>query len=234
MSKLQEHVYAVQNMLNRGPLADDSRITNRLIAHFLKKARSLLLKRKIERGSWISEKNYHPKLCVPLVEAEYAECPGCNLPDTGCTLRKSTIVIPTSIVLKSRDTYRVKSITGHTLGRFTITNNQYAKYSLLPEQQEGWFIVGDYLYYVGNKDLSLVIVEAIWEDPEELDSLDPCEDPNTDSPCLVSHSDEFPIDADLVLAMYEITIEHVYKSLRIPKDDLNNSFAVEGQNDKEE
>jgi len=51
MPTLKEHVYAIQKLLNKGSVTDDRPFPNRLIAHFLKTSRNILLKRKIERGT---------------------------------------------------------------------------------------------------------------------------------------------------------------------------------------
>lgn len=51
MSTLNEHVYAVQHLLNAGSVSDDRKYPDRLVAHFLKASRNVLLKRKIEKGT---------------------------------------------------------------------------------------------------------------------------------------------------------------------------------------
>jgi hypothetical protein len=51
MATLKEHIYAIQKLLNRGAVSDDKPFPNRLVAHFLKNSRNILLKRKIERGT---------------------------------------------------------------------------------------------------------------------------------------------------------------------------------------
>jgi len=166
-------------------------------------------------------------------EVEYADCPGCNLPQTGCKLYRSKIKIPRSIVVKHKDTYRVRSITGEILSRFTITNKQYASYSLANEESEGWFIVGEYLYYLSESPKLLVLLELIPEDPEEVTNLDPCQDPTKDAPCILSSEETFPVDGDLVQPMYQMTLDIMLSTSNLARDDVNNSKAVEERNDKE-
>jgi hypothetical protein len=180
----------------------------------------------------VSEHNYLT-ICVPLEEVEYADCPGCNLPQTGCKLYRSTIKIPRSIVVKHKDTYRVRSISGEILSRFTITNKQYAQYSLADEKPEGWFIVGEYLYFLSESPIRLVLLELIPEDPEEIINLDPCQDPTKDAPCRLSEEETFPVDGDLVQPMYQMTLEFMLSTANLARDDVNNSKSVEERQDKE-
>lgn len=233
MATLNEHVYAVQHLLNAGPVSQSRKYPDRLVAHFLKSSRSILLKRKIERGTWISEQNY-VTICVPLEKVEYADCPGCNLPDTGCTLYRSTITIPRSIVVKHKDTFRVRTITGTIVSRFTLTNNQYDGYSNASDENfMGWFIVGERLYILSDNPITLVLLELIPEDPEEISDLDPCKDPTEDAPCILSSQETFPIDGDLVDAMYDMTMKRLLVSERLPQDNVNNSKYTETIQDKE-
>ena len=91
-----EHIYAVKNLLDRGPSSQSFRFTNRLIAHFLKVSRSLLLKRKLDSEKQISENN-RQKFCLRLEKKDYADCPDCNIPDFDCNLLRGVVKLPNSI-----------------------------------------------------------------------------------------------------------------------------------------
>jgi hypothetical protein len=99
MGTRREHIYAVKNIINNGPASDDNRLSDRLIGHMLNTSRSVLLKRKMDKERTANESNYQV-ICVPLVSASYADCPNCNLPNLPCTLMKSTISIPKTILTR--------------------------------------------------------------------------------------------------------------------------------------
>lgn len=146
---------------------------------------------------------------------------------------RSKIKIPQSIVVKHKDTYRVRSITGQIISRFTLTNKQYEAYSLVQESKEGWFIVGEYLYVLSDSPILLVLLELIPDDPEEISGLDPCKDPTTDAPCVLSGDNNFPIDGDLVDPMYDMTMRRILLAEKLPQDNVNNTKYTETAQDKE-
>jgi hypothetical protein len=91
-----QHIYAIQNIINKGVNSDDKRISNRLVGHTLKVQRSLLIKRKLDKERRVNPYNYQ-RICVPMEEVQYADCLGCDLPVLDCTIYRSTIPIPASI-----------------------------------------------------------------------------------------------------------------------------------------
>lgn len=126
MDSRREHIYAVQNVLQRGPASDDNRISVRLIGHFLEVSRAILLKRKMDKERTANESNYQV-ICVPLVQGSYADCPNCNLPSIGCTIMKSTYQLPEPILTRWGMSYRVRKIDGTIIAPYNLTNNKYAK-----------------------------------------------------------------------------------------------------------
>ena len=96
MATLKEHVYFIQNIINKGPRSDDARYSNRFIAHALKQTRSLLLKRKIDKYHALSPQNYLT-VCVPLELSSYHDCT--CIPDVfDCKVLKSTCELPQELV----------------------------------------------------------------------------------------------------------------------------------------
>lgn len=93
---LLEHIYAVKAQLSRGSSPQSFKFSNDLIAHYLKNARSLLLKRKLDKEKMISSNNYQ-KFCLPLETADYADCPDCDVPDFDCNLLRGIVELPNSI-----------------------------------------------------------------------------------------------------------------------------------------
>lgn len=93
--------------------------------------------------------------------------------------------------------------------------------------------MGEYLYYLSDNPIALILLELIPEDPEEVQNLDPCQDPTVDAPCILSGDKTFPVDGDLVQPMYAMTLESLLSTANLARDDVNNSKAVEERNDKE-
>lgn len=146
MATKLEHVYAIRNIIDRGPASDDTRLSNRLIEHYLKSARALLIKRKLDKQYDISVLNYQT-LCVPLELKTYYDCSCVDMdlfPD--CKLLRSTCKIPKDIVGRWSTSLQVKTITGSVLSHTPITRNDLAKYSLANKTPKtGWFIENGYL-----------------------------------------------------------------------------------------
>lgn len=82
-------------------------------------------------------------------------------------------------------------------------------------------------------DLNLVLVEFVAEDPEEIADLAICSETAQDQPCIDSETLEFFIDPDLVIPMYQMTLQMLGMSFKYPEDDLNNSVSADLQKSAE-
>jgi hypothetical protein len=88
---------------------------------------------------------------------------------------------------------------------------------------------GSTLIVVGPTHIPLVLIEGVFENPETISALDPCANPldiNT-SPCSMLDED-FPIDPDLVLPMYELTIRLLGYANTVLEDKINDSSTPNG------
>lgn len=65
----------------------------------------------------------------------------------------------------------------------------------------------------------------MFEDPQELEALAICEDSVSDTPCVKNSNTEFPIDSDLLNALYKLTLDMVGVSYQFPEDNLGNARA---------
>lgn len=233
MATLKEHVYAIQNVINRGPQSDDNRFSNRLIAHYLKNARSLLIKRKLDKMTNLSDLSYQT-LCVPLEVATYHDC-SCITDQFDCQVLKSICQLPKDIVARNKSSIVVRNIIGQKIDSTNISRNDLAAYSISNKQTSvGWLIENGKLVLL-NTDLTLphVLLTALWEDPEKLDNYCGCGSDDSLSPCYDSLEQEFPIDADLVMPMYEMTLKFMQITQTYPEDNLNNAKDVETLREKE-
>lgn len=157
MATLKEHVYAIKNILNKGIASDDSRFSNRLIAHYLKQSRGLLLKRKLDNNRYISKLNYQ-RICVPLEKVTYGDCDCVSDVFEDCQILRSTCEFPAVFANKFRPALTIKAIDGTVLSETSITRDKFKQYSLSQKSPKiGWFIENNHLYILYNTKTELVI-----------------------------------------------------------------------------
>lgn len=233
MATYNEHIYAIKNILNKGVASDDSRITNRLIGHYLKQSRALLIKRRLDKYNHISHLNYNT-ICVPLETSNYHDC-NC-IPDRfNCKILKSTCSIPQELVTNWGSTLVIKYADGRQMSRTNITRDNLTKYSLSQKEtaDQGWFLENGYLYILNSDKLSVVLLTLLASDPESVSNFCTCAPTSESQPCYDLNNDEFPIDGDLVMPMYEMTRNFILESFKLPEDNENNSKSVEIINERE-
>lgn len=220
-----EHIYAIKNVLSKGAPSDDFRLSNSLIYHYLKIARSLLLKNKLNKHHNISELSYRT-LCVPLEAAPYHDC-SCIADEFDCTVLKSTCELPKDIIARWGTTFQVKDLSGNIISPLSVTTTKLSKWSLSnKEAKPGWAIENGKLIIFNRDELPYVLVKAIWEDPEDLVNYCGCGSSNLSIPCY-SQDDDFPVDADLVQPMYDLALQRLSNSYNFPEDSTNDARDIQ-------
>jgi hypothetical protein len=225
-----EHVYAIQNIINRGAKSDDSRISNELVLHYMNVARLLLLKREADKRKAHNPANFQG-ICVPLCESTWVDC--CNIPDgLTCPILKSTFKIPRAITGRTNIYIKVAYLSGKEIGRTTHRSFRYNQFSLTKKDKPGWFILNDYLYVAGvpSNKLKAVWVDALFEDPTAVSEIATCDD----APCFDPDTEDYPIDGHLIEPMYKIVLQYLGIAFKYPEDNANNARYTEVVNDKEE
>jgi len=226
-----EHVYAIQNILNKGTKSDDARIPNELVLHYMNVARLLLLKREADKRKAHNPANFQG-ICVPLCASTWADC--CNLPtELSCPILKSTFKIPRAITGRTNIYIKVSYLSGLEIGRTTHRAERYREFSLTKKDKPAWFILNDYLYVTGvpfNK-LKSVWVDALFEDPTAIAEITSCGDGQD---CYDPDTEDYPIDGHLIEPMYKITLQYLGQAFRFPNDTVNNARDTETVNDREE
>jgi hypothetical protein len=229
-----EHIYAIQNIINSGPMSDDNRFSNRLVHHFLKVARALLLKRKVDKYQ-IDVENYQT-ICMPLCVTKFHDC-DC-LPNLHCQILRSKYKLPQSISSRWGSILKVSYFDGRTIGYQPLNSQTYSQYSRVASTQNksiGWFIHNDYLYITNTLDLKAVLISGLFEEPEDVQDYSLCDSSGneSDDACYNPETDSFPIDADLVMPMYEMVLNMMGVAAKYPEDNENNARSVQLGNDKE-
>jgi hypothetical protein len=215
--KVIEHVYAIKNLLSSGASSDDVRITNALILHFLSVVRSKLIQDKIDKYSFVNEQSYQT-VCLELEESSFHDC--CNLDYEDCPILKTKEAIPKLLQSRLANNLKITDASGKVIPQINMTQLMYSKYSDVP-QMIGYFINNNKIIIVNNKNLKVILVSGIFDDPERIDSLN-CSGNEPSAPCNYLES-QFPIDSDLVALMYEGVISLLTIHLRTTNDITNNA-----------
>lgn len=220
--KLIEHVYAVKNLLSRGPASDDYAYSNALIAHYLGVVRAKLIERKIDKYHFISEQSYQD-WCADLVPGNYHDCCGVEFPS--CTILKSVYTIPNFLNSRWGNYVKVTDLVGDVIPQLDLTQLKYSKYGLV-KVTTSYFIHNNHLFILSNNKLVKVLVNALYQNPEEVITAN-C---NTSSGECVDYLDsDFPIDADLVSDLYALTLQMLsVPNLQDQKNDGKDNTAQAG------
>lgn len=221
--KVIEHVYAIKNLLAKGPQTIDFSYSDRLIYHYLKVARARLIEQKADKYKVLGKQSYQ-SLCITLEKTVFHNCCGVVIPQD-CELFKSVNPIPKFLNARWGELIQVLSLDGEIISQINLTQNKYNEYSLFPVKKLGWFFHDNHIYLVNNKYLNMVLLVGLFDDPSEI-SLINCSasaENNVDCDYL---QEIFPIDVDLVEPMYKIVLDIFTKLLNIQKDNENNALDV--------
>lgn len=233
-----EHVYAVQNLINRGAMSDDTRFTNRLVHHFLKVSRALLVKRKLDKYHHLNEENYQ-SICMPLIKTTFHDCE--CVPNLDCMILRSKYKLPKQVDARWDSVLKVYFFDGRPIGKTSVsthTKSEYSRSSLSEDRFDKifYFLYNGYLYITGTLNLAGILVNGLFEDPDDLTQYTLCADDGveTSDPCYDPETDSFPIDAELVYPMYEMTLNMLGIGNKHPEDNENNARATQIVRDQEE
>lgn len=232
-----EHIYAVQNVINRGPQTDDNRFSNRLIGHFMDVARGILIKRKQDKDQILAEDNFQA-ICMPLELTTFHDC-SC-VPNQNCLILKSKYQLPKQITSKSGSTLMVRLFDSTPIGMTSVSAQSRAEYSRIPQSSNPlenlrFFIFNRYLYILGSTKLKGVLVFGLFEQPNNVADYNICDEQGEESsdPCYSIEADNYPIDIDLVMPMYDMVKQMIADSNKFPEDNENNARMVQVARDAE-
>jgi hypothetical protein len=163
-------------------------------------------------------------VCLDLELSSFHNC--CDVPDLNCHVLKSTTPIPKLLNSRWGDFISIYTLTGQVISKLTLTNSKYASSSLTGiDKKTGWFVHNNYLYIVHNTKLQKVILNGLFADPEQISNLN-CSTSGGTCPAFLDS--EYPIDSDLVMPAYQLTLQYLTSSLNMPPRD-NESNAKDDQ-----
>ena len=223
MATVNEHIYAIQNILNQGPKSDDFNLSNRLVLHYMNTARILLLKRKADKKQTFDPADFQ-SFCMPLCEDSWIDC-DC-IPDVGCKVLKGKFKLPKALTSRTGLYLTVRFFSGKEIDTTTLSAMRHRKNSLTKKNKPAWFMDNSYLYVIGvpmNK-LKSVYLTGVFLDPTELEEITFCG--AGEEPCFDVLEDDYPLSGELIEPMYKMTLQYLSSSFRNPEDGANNASDV--------
>lgn len=220
--KVGDIIQRIQSLYSKGVESDDSRLTNRHIYNKLLTVRSKLIKQDLEKKKKFNSWDKQLLRCVELEKVPAYNCP-CVLPPSCKTVLRSKYKIPEPIGGK------IFSITTVDKSKKIDLLEKNAVNSLLGNKYTSKKMVGffedEYLYIINGGDLAVVTLEAVFEDPLEIEKFNErcegCKD------CLECPSDprekDFPIDADKIDTLIELSVIELVEFFRSNKEDISNN-----------
>jgi hypothetical protein len=219
--KIAEAIARVRSLYNSGTGSDDSNLSDRHIYAKLVSARTLLIKREIDKKRQVSDWIVQTINCLELEVALPNECP-CAIPP-GCTALKSVNKIPKPVQSAiGPELEFVTTMDGNTV--YSKTNwvkKRYKSGNKYTADSPDYSIKNDYLFLIhAGKLLKYITVGGVFEDPLDIPYANGC----NEGDCIDPYEVDFPIDLHIMDALIQMATQElieVFKS--IPPDDENNA-----------
>jgi len=223
---VSEIISRVRALYNKGQASDDSKLSDRLIYAKVESARTLLIKREIDKKRQISDWIIQTIECFELTPAKINECP-CAVPP-GCNVLKSTKKVPKPIQSAiGPELEFVTNMNGDVV--YSKTNwvkRRYKSGDKYTKDKPEYLIKDDYLFLIQKKKLlKFITIGGVFEKPIEAAYADACS--NTE--CTHPYEQEFPIDGHLIDALVQMAAQELIQIFKtIPSDVLNNATEDQG------
>ena len=227
MATKKDHSYAILTTLNPGGISDDNIYPIKLIEQYMNINRTLLTKRKADKGQLLSDSSFIT-FCLELEPARFHDC-NCVPFEHDCLILKSKTPIPPSVSDRNKELIEVRLIDGTKVDETSYSIFKESEHSLTGKDNITWFKFNGYIYITNTLDLKVVLIRLAPEDPSQVANFKSC---NTNTSCYTDDS-QYPIDSDLVMPMYQMTIEQLTIMTRLSQDDENNTRPSTLQRDEE-
>ena len=222
---LKEILQRVQSLYSKGVQSDDTRLKPRHTYNKLLTGRSKLLSQQAKKKQKISDWNYVILPCVELIKVSSHDCP--CLPQIGCKVYRTKYPLPRPMTnLNVHLIDWVLTLGGDRKfnektrdGQRNLKGNKYTKAT------DTFVLENSHAYFYG-KDLPKVVkIKLLAEDPiKALDYPSICdgEDCEDCTDCVSAFDKEFPIDADLIDTLVELTYGELVDGFSKMQQDLTN------------
>lgn len=222
--KIGELVQRVQSLYSKGSQSDDSRLTSRHIYSKLLSMRSRLISEEAKKKQKVNQWNYQTIPCVALVKAPPHECP--CLPPMGCEILKTTLPLPKP--LSNYDSHLIQSVTSLdgeiVFSEISWTEKKYKAAQKYTANKPDYFIRNNYLYVTHKIGTKLITITGLFEDPLEVDKFASyCDDCTDCADCQSMLEKEFPLDADKIDVMIEMSVNELLVIFGQGRQDTRNN-----------
>lgn len=214
-------IQRVQSLYSRGVQSDDTRLSPRHTYHKLLTGRSRLLSQKRKKKQSIAEENYVVLDCIELIKVDQYDCP--CLPQTGCKVYRTKHPLPKILMDYNGEVIDwVMSLTNSTqIDRTTREAYIRNKGNRFTANNPRYILENDHMYFYGKKLPKAVRIKILPEDPFDA-LMYPSECNENIYDCVSPLDMDFPIDADLVETLIEMTVNELVVMFSQTNEDLTN------------
>lgn len=220
---LSELIQRIQSLYSHGVQSDDTRLSPRHIYNKLVTTRSKLLYDKLQYQSNLHPSNYQLIECLEMVKVPNHECP--CLPPTGCKVIRSKHKLPKMMVANGIQTIKfVRTIDRHMYyKKTTLEKERLSKGNKFFSLQNKYYVENDYLYIIQQFGPLVLSISALFEDPLEVKNFPQyCPKDVETEECKSFLDIEFPIDAELIEPLIQLTIDELVRMFYSLPEDLSN------------
>jgi hypothetical protein len=158
-------------------LSDDTRVTIDHVKYWIRVQRALLIRNELNKFRTIDE-DIKQTLCIDVVNVDRSEC--CDIP-LGCNIVRTTEKIPTTIELHTRPAITRVASVDMIDKPFTFVDRNRVPYvgsGKFDNKLIYAFLHNGYIYIYSKNilvnGLSKIIVEGVFENPEDLSQFNNC------------------------------------------------------------
>jgi len=218
-------IQRVQSLYSKGVQSDDSRLTPRHIYNKLLTVKNRLTYEKLNKKQMLSRWSYQTIQCVILVKVPAYDCP--CIPAFGCSVWRTKSRLPRPIV--SINEHMIKSVTSiDGAVQFSETTWEAQKYksgNKYTAYKPDYYLYDGYMYFTGKNLPTTVSITGLFEDPLSIYDMEAYCDGTAVEDCLSPLDRDFPIDAEDVEPLIQLTIQELIGIFsQRPQDILNNAL----------
>ena len=220
--KVNEIIQRIQSLYSKGAQSDSSRLTPRHIYNKFLTVRTKLLSEKAKKKQKISDWNYQAISCIELIKVENHECP--CIPVKGCKVMRSNYKLPKVMTDYNNNLIDyVMNIDNQE--RFDPSNRVemlYLEGNKYTAHKRRYVLENGYIYVYGREVPILIKMRALFEDPLEAANFSSyCPKEESECPEDIFEMD-FPMDADQIDTMIELTVQELVVLFSQNAEDLTN------------
>jgi len=182
-----------------------------LYSLFIQK-RSVLMTRRLKKNETINIQNYST-YCYPLTLVNANTCN--TIVPLDCELRRTVVKLPTYITGKNGSMFDVRNLENIKISQMMPYEANIIQYNDIKKKSFHYFIDNNYLYICGNKDIEVVKIAGLVEDPTKIDT--------SITQCNNIFDLDIPIDLETLDVVNQMIIEAVAVSEKLPDDMTNDT-----------